>query len=230
MEKTTVGGFIAYPTNRVVGTIIDGDDAHRAVDALVSAGFDREAIDVLHGERDLQRLDPSGGEHGIFAKLQRSLIRGAVGTEFKHLTHHVEDLQAGRFVVMVLAAARSSRDLAAEILHTHGAEFVGFYGRWAYESMPPDSASPVATGTYDISAGQETIRIRLAEGAATVMVTPAVPAVATSVGAHLWLVSWRRSGTAIVHAIDVDDGIAYTSMTPPDSAPTHVKGTVVAVE
>ena len=172
MENTTAGGFIAYPTNRVAGTINDAVETNLAVESLVTAGFDREAIDVLHGEQALRRLDPSGDEHGVFAKLQRSLVRGAVGLEFKHLTHHVEDLRAGRFVVMVLAPERRTRDVAAEILHAHGAEFVGFYGRWAYESLPQDSpeAAPSAGRTYDITVGQETIRVRLAEGAANVLV------------------------------------------------------------
>src|SRR6187401_1185901 len=117
MENTTAAGFIAYPTNRVAGTIADADEANKAVEALIVAGFDRDTIDVLHGEQDLRRLDPSGGEHGLFAKLQRSLVRGTVGLELKHLTHHVEDVKAGRFVVMVLARERDSRDAAAEILH-----------------------------------------------------------------------------------------------------------------
>ena len=32
--------FIAYPTNRVVGTITETAAARRAVDALTAAGFD----------------------------------------------------------------------------------------------------------------------------------------------------------------------------------------------
>ena len=40
-------GFIAYPTNRVVGTIGDEDKARAAIDALLRAGFDREDIDIL---------------------------------------------------------------------------------------------------------------------------------------------------------------------------------------
>ena len=232
MENTTAGGFIAYPTNRVAGTITDADEAKKAVEDLVAAGFDREAIDILHGEQDLRRLDPFGGEHGLFAKLQRSLISGAVGSEFKHLTHHVEDVKAGRFVVMVLAREPRTRDIAADILYAHGAEFVGFYGRWAYESLPQDSpeAAPATGRTYDISAGQETIRIRLGAGAATVLGTPSFSAIATPVGASLWLISWRRNDTAIVHAIDINTGVAYTSLMSPDAEPTHVKGTVTSVE
>lgn len=224
--------FIPYPTNRVAGTITDSSDASKAVDALVAAGFDRNDIDVLHGTEDLRRLDPDGAEHGLFAKLQRSLVKGAVGLEFKHLTHHVEDVQAGRFVVMVLAPDRRARDMTADILHAHGAEFVGFYGRWAYESLPDSSARPTppADRTYEIGVGRDTIRIRLGEGSATVLGTTSLPAVATSVGANLWLISWRRHDTAIVHAIDVDRGVAYTSLMPSNEGPLHVKGTVRSVE
>src|SRR5947199_6460932 len=49
--------FIAYPTNRVVGTIRDADHARAAIDALLQAGFARENIDILHNEEDLHRLD-----------------------------------------------------------------------------------------------------------------------------------------------------------------------------
>ena len=230
--ETTAGGFIAYPTNRVAGTISDADEAKKAVEDLVAAGFDREDIDVLHGKQDLRRLDPAGAEHGLFARLQRSLVRGAVGLEFKHLTHHVEDLEAGRFVVMVLARERGSRDIAAEILHAHGAEFVGFYGRWAYESLPQDdrSARDSVGKTYNISAGADVIRLRLQEGRATVVGATSHPVVATQVRPHGWLVSWRRNETAIVHAIDIKTGVAYTSLMSPNSEPTHIKGTVTLVE
>ena len=67
--------FIWYPTNRVVGTIGDAGKAKAAIDALLRAGFDREDIDMLHGEEDLQRLDPTGAEHGFLAQFQRTLIR-----------------------------------------------------------------------------------------------------------------------------------------------------------
>ena len=128
--------FIPYPTNRVVGTVGDADKARTAVDALLRAGFDRKDIDVLHGEEDLQRLDPTGAEHGLLAQFQRRLIRAFELEEFKHLTHRVEDVRADRFVIMVRTRRRVHRIAAADILHEHGAEFVGFYGRWACEEIP----------------------------------------------------------------------------------------------
>ena len=129
--------FIRHPTNRVVGTVGDADKAREAVDALLSAGFRVEDIDILHGEKDLPRLDTTGAGHGFLAQFQRRVIRTFDLDEFKHLTHLIEDVQAGRFVIMVLAKRSDQRIAAGDILHKHGAEFVGFYGRWAWTDLPP---------------------------------------------------------------------------------------------
>ena len=130
--------FIAYPTNRVVGTMPDAESADRAVEALLQVGFGREAIDLLQGERDLGRLDPTGASHGVVAQFQRAVLRTASGAEeFAHLRHHVDDIRAGRIVLMVHSPRREQRMLAADILNAHGAAFVGFYGRWAWQGLTP---------------------------------------------------------------------------------------------
>ena len=128
--------FIRYPTNRVVGTVGDAAKAGAAIDALLRAGFDRQDIDILHGEEDLHRLDPTGVEHGFLAQFHRTLISTLDTEEFKQLTHLVEDVRAGRYVIMVLTKRRVLRMVAADVLHQYGAEFVGFYGRWAVEELP----------------------------------------------------------------------------------------------
>lgn len=141
--------FIRYPTNRVVGTIGDAENAQAALGALLQAGFAGAEVDILHGEEDLHRLDATGAEHGLLAQFQRTLIRTFDLEEFKHLTHHVEDIRAGRFVIMVLAKRRIQRIIAADILHRYGAEFVGFYGRWAWEGLPAaPQSSPEAVPEF----------------------------------------------------------------------------------
>ena len=128
--------FIAYLTNRVVGTVGDAGNAQAAIGALLHAGFDRKDIDILHGEEDLHRLESKGAEHGFLAQFHRTLIRTLDLEEFKHLTHYVEDVRAGRYVIMVRTKRKVLRIIAADILHQFGAEFVGFYGRWACEELP----------------------------------------------------------------------------------------------
>jgi uncharacterized protein (TIGR02246 family) len=141
-ETTDRRDFIPYPTNRIVGTVPDSARAQAAINALLQAGFEREDVDILHGEDGMHRLDPTGGEHGILEQLQRTLIRVAGPVEeHKHLTHHFEDVRAGRIVIMVLAKRREQRMVAADILNANGAEFIGFYGRWAWEGYSPAAQS-----------------------------------------------------------------------------------------
>ena len=161
--------FISYPTHRVVGTIVDAKQARAAIEALLGAGFKSPDIDVLHGEKDLHRLDPTGAAHGFLAQFQRTLIRTAgPAEEFKHLSHHIDDVRAGRFVIMVLAKERHTRNVAADILNSHGAEFVGFYGRWAWQSLEAEPADAgldardkqpgdAKTGTAKLEANKATV-------------------------------------------------------------------------
>src|SRR5262245_64614162 len=118
--------YIAYPTNRVVGTIVDPERARAAIEALLQVGFARQEINILHGEEDLHRPDPTGAEHRFLSQFQRTLVR-TLGDEHKHLRHYIEDVRAGRSVIMVLAKKRDKREAAADILGTHGEQSVEFF-------------------------------------------------------------------------------------------------------
>ena len=60
--------------------------------------------------------------------------------------HHAEEVRTGRFVIMALAPEREGRTVAADILKAHGAEFVGFYGRWAWQGLPAEHRSAAPDG------------------------------------------------------------------------------------
>ena len=94
----------------------------------------------------MQRLDPTGAEHGFLAQFQRTVLRTlASAEEYKHLTQHVDDVRAGRFVIMVLAKRREERMVAADVLNANGADFIGFYGRWAWEGYAPAGVETAST-------------------------------------------------------------------------------------
>jgi hypothetical protein len=128
--------FIPYPMNRVVGTIADSTQARAAIEALLQRGVDPARIDVLYGESGLHRLDPDGAEHGFWAQFQRTLINTlAINEESSHLRHHVQDLVAGHFVVMVSASEVGTRQEIAETLRACGAKHIGFFGPWAWQAL-----------------------------------------------------------------------------------------------
>ena len=97
MEATTSErhDFIPYPTNRVVGTVADAKNAHAAIDTLLQAGFDQQDIDILPGDEDIQRLDPTGEEHGFLAHFQRTLLRVEI-VEEKETGERVDSLMGNK--------------------------------------------------------------------------------------------------------------------------------------
>jgi hypothetical protein len=231
--------FIAYPTNRVVGTIVDPEHARAAIEALLQVGFARQDIDILHGEEDLHRPNHTGAEHGFLNQFQRTLIR-TLGDEHKHLLHYVEDVRAGRWVIMVLAKKRDKREAAADILGTHGAESVEFYGRWSWHSLEPHPATPVDVSlsdptpgrTYEIDLGGTPTRVRMdSESRVTILRKSAgspdlsrIPV--THLKPQMLMITWQEGRTTHVHVYDFETGEAHAVVSDFDRSVRREKGTV----
>lgn len=233
--------FISYPTDRVVGTIADPDSARRVIEALGDGGFSPGDIDVLHGEHDLHRLDPTGEEHGLLARFQRILIRTAgPAEEYRHLKHHVDDVRAGRFVIMVFARDRRRRDLAGAILKAHGAQYLGFYGRFAYEALDDAKAPQQVEVHPDLPIGQtyeedvegEVTRVGF-EAEAGAHVSHAgragamLRATATAIRPGLFMLSWQDAGpTTVIHVDDVEAGTVHAITVQADGTLRQATGTL----
>jgi len=241
--------FIAYPTNRVVGTIADAEQARAAIQALLQVGFAPQDIDILHGEKDLHRQEPAGAEHRFLAQFQRTLIRTLgedykhlrLGEEYTHLHHYVEDVRAGRCVIMVLAKKRDRREAAADILCTHGAKFIEFYGRWSWQPLEPHPVAPVDSPlhdptpgrTYEVDLGGTATHVRLdSESRVTILRRSAgspdlshLPV--THLRPHLLMVAWQEADrTTNVHVYDFESGEAHAVVGYGDRRVHRARGTV----
>ena len=219
MEKSDA--FIAYPTNRVVGTIVDPKHAQAAIEALLQVGFTQKDIEILHGEEDLHhRAGRSAAEHPYLGQFQRTLIR-TLSDEHAHLQHYVDDVRAGRNVIMVLARKRDEREAAADILGAHGAESLEFYGRWSWQSLephPPAAADdprpdPVPGRIYEIEVEATTIRVRWdSESRVTILRkaagSPDLHRLAvTYLKPQLAMITWQElDRTTNVHVYDFESG------------------------
>jgi hypothetical protein len=223
----------------VAGTITDRKDAEDAVEALLQAGIDADDIDVLHGEAGLQRLDPSGADHGLLARFQRAFIHVAgAKAESAALARHVDDLQSGRFVVLVRANTAERRQAVADVFKAHRATFIGFFGRWTLRALEPDATSnmtmasddTVVDHTYEASLGGLTTRLRVKPDY-TVEVTP--PGLAplrvagTSIGPTIFMTPWQETGrNTVVQINDTGAGKAYAVMIKPDGTLHQIEGTL----
>ena len=242
--------YIAYPTNRVVGTIPDLASARAAIEALLQAGFAQRDIEILHGEEDLHRPDPAGAEHRFLAQFQRTLSRKLteykhlrLGEEFEHLRHFIDDVRAGRCVVMVLAKKRDRREAAAEVLCGHGAKFVEFYGRWSWQELEPHPPlDPTPGRTYESHLDGAAMRLRMdTESTMTILRTsagspdlssPDLPQLPiTHLRPRLLLLAWQGADrTTRVHTYDFESGTVHAVVGHADGRLHHARGTVRRVD
>lgn len=234
-EVSERGAFVPYPTNCVVGTIHTAGEAQATIKGLLASGFERDDVDVLHDEGDLLRLNEA--DEGFLAQFQRTLTRTGSTEENAQLQRHLDDVRAGKFVILVRAKARDRRDLAASILHSHGATSVGFYGLWTWEALEGNKGAPdPAPGrTYEATIGDAKTRVAYTSPtAATVIingeaasrqatVTPARPGVS--------ILSWqdaKNGPTVQVH--DYETGAVYAVLPDPEGGLRHLAGTLHRVD
>lgn len=236
------GEFIAYPTNRVVGTIDDPGAARTAVEALLEAGFNMDEIDVLYGEEGARRLDPTGKEHGVLARVQRTVLH--MNDEDEYLRHHMEDILAGHFVIMVLAKEPEKREKVREILKSHGGHFIRFFGTWVIRSLDISnltSATPAEYENYlpdighlyEVHFDGAVLNVRYESEEVLTLTDQAngtsetVRMSTTEIRPGVLMFSWQEaSKTTVVHVVDFENGTVYANITRSDATFLRLKGTL----
>lgn len=129
---------VRYPENRVVGILDTVDELTATIDALTTGGFLPSEVEVLCGQAAARRLHENTGRTGL-ANIAMRLAAGLglADDEMAVKDHYEHALRDGHFLVAVLAQTDERKDLAARILHEHGARFVNFLGRFTIEAMVP---------------------------------------------------------------------------------------------
>jgi hypothetical protein len=125
--------FLRYPTNSLVAVFDNAEDLAGALRALNLAGYVENDVDVLSGHEGAKRLDITGREHGLLARIYRIMESAAL--ESKNLREFAQELEAGHFVVVVRTTDKEERNDLWSILHVHGGHRATFYGRWIIEKI-----------------------------------------------------------------------------------------------
>jgi hypothetical protein len=123
-------------TNRLMAVLDTADAAAAAVAALAGEGFSGEAVLVLRGGRDADRIDSLGNVGGVWARARR-LLSFTLADQMVDLAVYEAALRDGRTVLSVLAPGDETRERARQALADAGAHFVNFFGRFATEDVVP---------------------------------------------------------------------------------------------
>jgi hypothetical protein len=122
--------------NRLLAVLDTAEAAADATDALAAEGFDADAVLVLRGDADADRIDSLGNVGGTWARVRR-LLSFTVADQMVDLAVYVAALRDGRTVVAVLARGDDARARTRRALVGAGAHFVNFFGRFATEEIVP---------------------------------------------------------------------------------------------
>jgi hypothetical protein len=120
--------------HRLMAVLDQPDAAARARQALVDEGFAADAIVVLQGDRDADRIDSLGKSSGPVRKLWR-VVQFTQTDQMVDLVVYEAALRDGRAVVAVRAPGDQERDRAKRVLAAAGAHFMNYFGRVSTEDI-----------------------------------------------------------------------------------------------
>jgi hypothetical protein len=123
-------------TNRLLAVLDTDEAAAAAVADLAAEGFAGDAVQLLRGDRDADRIDSLGNVGGTWARVRR-LLSFAVADQAVDLAVYVAALRDGRTVLSVLAPGDPARERARRALAGAGAHFMNFFGRFATVDVAP---------------------------------------------------------------------------------------------
>ena len=127
-----------YPGGNVVGVLIDGAALAGARERLQQAGFGPDRYDVLEGERDVERIDLKGEEHGRAGTIMRKL-QAVLSDDADHASRYAEHLRDGHYVVGVsVGEDEAAKQRAADALRSADAQFLNYYADNYVEDLNGD--------------------------------------------------------------------------------------------
>jgi hypothetical protein len=126
--------FIGYPSRKVLAVIDADETADLAVAELRAAGLAADAITVLRGAADANRMDGLGSVQGWRRRLRR-LTEFTVMDQLPDFVLYEHALRDGRTVLAVEARSDDDKRRVHAILRRHGGHFTNYYGRFATEEL-----------------------------------------------------------------------------------------------
>jgi hypothetical protein len=126
---------IGIPRNHVLA-VISGDGAAEATSQdLRRHGFDE--IIRFEGNDVAEKVDPKG-DSNPFTKILRSL-GDHVSEELNYLTQYQEEARKGKSVLAVKVKGTDQVESVRQVLETHGAQNVRYFGALATADLTPES-------------------------------------------------------------------------------------------
>lgn len=127
---------VRYPENEVLSIVDTRDQLETVTRALEASGFLNAEISVACGQAAADDLKANTGRSGLTDLVIRVANRlGLQNEESETKDRYEQALRDDQFVVAILAPTDTRKELAAQLLATHGAHFINYLGRFSIERL-----------------------------------------------------------------------------------------------
>ena len=120
--------------HRLLAVVDQPEAATLVAGALVREGFTLDAVTVLRGDEDADRIDSLGKVRGPLRRAWRAL-QYTQTDQMVDLVVYEAALRDGRAVIAVHAPHAEERERARRVLAASGAHFMNFFGRISTEDI-----------------------------------------------------------------------------------------------
>ena len=135
MQQDLAGHFIGYPSDFVFGVVNDSGEADNTTRDLKTAGFEEADVRVFRGDAGALHIDATGSSHGLLPELWRFLQ--AITTDGQDVREYETEAREGHSVIGVHSHGGARRDRAVEVLRSHNAHHINYYGRLYFQNIDP---------------------------------------------------------------------------------------------
>ena len=134
--ETAEQDIVRYPENEVLSIVDTCDQVESVLKALQSSGFLESEVSVVSGQPAADALNASTGRTGFTDLVLRVARRlGLENNETETKNQYEEAMRDGHYVVGVFTPTDARKELAAQLLATHGARFINFLGKFSIERL-----------------------------------------------------------------------------------------------
>ena len=130
--RVNESGFVAAQHDRVVA-IVPGGHLDESITALAQVGVDLARVDVLQGEIGARTLDFDGTEHGLWARVVRTMQK--LGTASNERENYAAALRNGESVIIVPVHSDAVAEVYSRILDEHGCRRIIHFRKYTTEQL-----------------------------------------------------------------------------------------------
>jgi len=124
-----------YPTNTVIGVVVDAKAAEAIVSKLAEMPMSEESIDILGDEAAAEQIEEYRQEHPIKARIDH--VMTFMSNESELIDQYNQRLADGELIVMAEVKDGEQAHDVAGVMRRYGGHYINYFGTQVITTLEP---------------------------------------------------------------------------------------------